>query len=74
MTATLATMSPPRRAGLAPRVSIHALGEMDDQSLSDLAAYGENDRVRVAALLVLIGRQTAADALAATSPERDESR
>lgn len=69
MTAALATMSPPRRVGLAPRVSIHALGEMDDQSLLDLASYGENGRVRVSALLVLIGRQTAADALRATTPK-----
>ncbi len=64
--APAAPMSPPLRSGLTHRVSIAALGEMDDQSLSDLVAYGENPRVRMAALLVLIGRQTAADALAVT--------
>lgn len=57
--AALAPMAPPRRCYTVPRVSIHALGQMDDQALADMAAHGENGRVRVAALLVLIGRQTA---------------
>lgn len=72
MTAALAPMTV--HAGRAPRVSIHVLGEMDDQSLLDMASHGETDRVRVAALLVLIGRQTAADALRATTTTHEECR
>lgn len=61
---------PPSPAPARPvRLSPAALGRLSDAELSFLADNSTTPTTRVAALLVLIGRATAADVLTATNTE-----
>ena len=68
----MTTLALPRHVTPSPiRLSPAALGRLSDAELAFLADHSVTPSTRAAALLVLVGRSTAAAALAATDSDTE---